>query len=78
MDIEGNEYKALLGAEHLLNEKKIGAIQIEVGGGEYRFKDIFQRFLESAAWGFFGVSYSSGWTLGNTKVWRNIRKFYYG
>ena len=32
MDIEGNEYKALMGASGLLREKKIGAIQIETGG----------------------------------------------
>lgn len=32
MDIEGNEYKALLGASKLLKEKQIGATQIETGG----------------------------------------------
>ncbi len=44
MDIEGNEYKALLGAEHLLNEKKIGAIQIEVGGANIDSRTYFRDF----------------------------------
>lgn len=33
MDIEGNEYKALIGASKLLESKNIKVIQIETGGG---------------------------------------------
>ncbi len=44
MDIEGNEYKALMGASGLLREKKIGAIQIETGGANIDSRTYFRDF----------------------------------
>ncbi len=44
IDIEGNEYKALLGAERLLMGKKIGAIQIEMGGTNIDSRTYFRDF----------------------------------
>ncbi len=44
MDIEGNEYKALLGASGLLKEKKIGAIQIEMGGANMDSRTYFRDY----------------------------------
>ena len=43
MDIEGYELFALEGLGSAI--KHIKTIQIEFGGGEYRYKDIFSRFL---------------------------------
>lgn len=44
MDIEGNEYNALLGAENLLKENKIGVIQIETGGANMDSRTYFRDF----------------------------------
>lgn len=44
MDIEGNEYNALLGATNLLKKSKIGAIQIETGGANMDSKTYFRDF----------------------------------
>ncbi len=44
MDIEGNEYKALCGAENLLKEKRIKAIQIEFGGCNIDSRTYFRDF----------------------------------
>jgi FkbM family methyltransferase len=43
MDIEGHELHALEGLGDAI--KYIKAIQIEFGGGEYRYKNFFSRFL---------------------------------
>ena len=43
MDIEGHELSALEGLGHAI--KHINAIQIEFGGGEYRYKNILPGFL---------------------------------
>jgi len=43
MDIEGHELSALEGLGHVI--KHINAIQIEFGGGEYRYKNILPGFL---------------------------------
>lgn len=44
MDIEGNEYNALLGATDLLNKNKIGVIQIETGGANMDSRTYFRDF----------------------------------
>lgn len=44
MDIEGNEYKALLGASGLLKQKKIGVIQIETGGANMDSRTYFRDY----------------------------------
>lgn len=44
MDIEGNELNALKGAEPLLRQKKIGAIQIEFGGCNIDSRTYFRDF----------------------------------
>lgn len=44
MDIEGNEYKALLGASDLIKKKKIGVIQIETGGTNMDSRTYFRDY----------------------------------
>lgn len=44
MDIEGNEYNALLGATDLLKKNKIGVIQIETGGVNMDSRTYFRDF----------------------------------
>jgi len=44
LDIEGNEYNALLGAEKKLKEKKINFIQFEFGGCNIDSRTYFQDF----------------------------------
>lgn len=44
MDIEGNELKALQGAEKLLKEGRIRAIQIEFGGCNIDSRTYFRDF----------------------------------
>jgi len=44
MDIEGNEYNALLGAKNLLDKNQIGAIQIETGGANMDSRTFFRDF----------------------------------
>ena len=44
LDIEGNEYNALLGAEKMLKAKKIDFIQFEFGGCNIDSRTYFQDF----------------------------------
>lgn len=44
MDVEGNEYKVLLGAEKMLKEKRIKAIQMEFGGCNVDSRTFFRDF----------------------------------
>jgi len=44
MDIEGNEYKALIGAKAMLSQGRIGAIQIEFGGCNIDSKTFIRDF----------------------------------
>ena len=52
MDIEGNEFKALQGASHLLEEKRIDVIQIEFGGCNIDSRTYFRDF-----WNLLNESY---------------------
>ena len=44
IDVEGNEFKALLGAKEMLNKKSVGAIQIEFGGTNIDSRTYFRDF----------------------------------
>jgi FkbM family methyltransferase len=46
MDIEGNEYNALLGAEQALKDKKIGAFSFEFGSGNINSRVFFHDFWD--------------------------------
>ena len=46
MDVEGNEYKVLLGASKMLNEKKIKAIQFEFGGCNIDSRTFFRDYWD--------------------------------
>lgn len=52
MDIEGNEYKALLGAKKMLKNKRIKTIQIEFGGANIDARVFLKDF-----WNLLSVDY---------------------
>jgi FkbM family methyltransferase len=57
MDIEGHELRALEGAQHLLKEKRIGALSFEFGSGDINSRTFFRDI-----WNFL--------TAYGFKIWR--------